>query len=187
MKINFVTGNEHKAEEAALALKPYGIEVERIEMDKPETKDESIYDVSRKAAKFLSDKLKMDVVVEDTGIFFHAFKNFPGPHSKFVYDQIGYEGMFKLLNGKEKSASMRVVASYCPYGKDPVTFEGRVNGTITDKVHGEEIKVMPYDRIFIPDGYDQPFCYILDIKQKISHRKEAFAKLGEYLTKKEEK
>jgi XTP/dITP diphosphohydrolase len=63
-------------------------------------------------------------------------------------------------------------------------FEGIVNGEITREKSGAE--GFGYDPIFRPDGYDKTFAELgLDIKNQISHRARAVAKLAEFLEKSE--
>jgi non-canonical purine NTP pyrophosphatase (RdgB/HAM1 family) len=60
------------------------------------------------------------------------------------------------------------------------TFDGIVNGSITKAKRGGE--GFGYDPIFKPDGYEQTFAELgLDIKNRISHRARAIAKLADYL------
>ncbi len=56
------------------------------------------------------------------------------------------------------------------------TFEGYCHGKLTYPKRGEH--GFAYDPIFIPEGYNQTFGELpKEIKNKISHRSEAFAKL----------
>ena len=61
-------------------------------------------------------------------------------------------------------------------------FEGIVNGEIIRERRGGE--GFGYDPIFQPDGYDKTFAELgTDIKNQISHRARATAKLCDFLTK----
>ena len=59
-------------------------------------------------------------------------------------------------------------------------FEGIVNGEIIREKRGGE--GFGYDPIFQPEGYTETFAELgADIKNKISHRARAVAKLAEFL------
>ncbi len=72
-----------------------------------------------------------------------------------------------------------VLALSQPNEKD-VTFEGRVEGTLTFPARGEH--GFGYDPVFVPNGHQQTFAEIDGaIKQSISHRANAFKKFVTYL------
>ena len=57
-----------------------------------------------------------------------------------------------------------------------------VNGEITEYKKGE--KGFGYDPVFIPEGYTETFAELgVDVKNQVSHRSRAIAKLCEYLKK----
>ena len=59
-------------------------------------------------------------------------------------------------------------------------FEGRVDGTIATEKRGTE--GFGYDPLFVPDGYTASFAELgTDVKNTISHRARAVARLCEYL------
>ena len=79
------------------------------------------------------------------------------------------------------------VAAYCEPGKEPILFEGRMDGTITEEVKNPKADVMPYDYIFIPKGEFRAISEMSDDeKNYISQRAQAFTKLAEFLKKKDE-
>ena len=178
----FATGNQQKFEEAKEIFARFGLQLEWLKEPKPEPVDcWDIRRVAENAAQKLAQKHHKPVIVEDTGFFFSAYNNFPGPHSKFSFYALGYEGLLKLLEGKDRSASFKVAAAFCKPGKKPHIFEGKVTGKITEKPHGDEAPTMPFDRIFIPEGQDKAWILTPEIKMKISHRVEAFEKLAQWL------
>ena len=181
MSISFITSNRHKYEEVKSILSVFGIDVEWVneKYDEPEG---DVDVVAGKSARILAEKLGRPVCVDDTGVYFEAYPGFPGPHPKFVFDHIGYEGIMRLLDGKPRKAYFRTAAGYCEPGKEPVVLEGFMNCSIAEQIFDEEKDVMPYERIFIPDGDDRPLSSLSrDEKNSISHRHEAFRKLGEFL------
>jgi XTP/dITP diphosphohydrolase len=62
------------------------------------------------------------------------------------------------------------------------TFEGTVEGMITEKKHGDH--GFGYDPIFRPEGFYKTFGELsAEIKNTISHRARAIAKLAAFLKK----
>ncbi len=92
----------------------------------------------------------------------------------------------KLGNNNNRKARFRTVIALLESdgngNKVAKLFEGIVEGRIAYEKSGEE--GFGYDPIFVPDGYDQSFAELgADIKNTISHRARAVAKLAEYFKK----
>ena len=91
--------------------------------------------------------------------------------------------LLSRLDGKtDRRAQFRTVI--CLARKSDVAdytlFEGVVRGTISTEKQGTE--GFGYDPIFVPEGYTESFAQLgMDIKNGISHRARAVAKLAEYL------
>jgi len=187
---SFLTGNAHKYLEAkeALAVLPE-IELLQINVEKTEIKndeaDDPIKDIAIKAAETAFEVYNVPVCVEDAGIFFDAYPGFPGLNTKWIMKNLGYDGILRLLAGKNRSACFRSMVAYCDYPGEVVVFEGRIEGVISEEVMGLDVDCMDYDRIFIPNGETRTFSLIMDLKKQMSHRKIAFRKLGKYLLQRE--
>lgn len=181
-KISFITQNKFKFQEMNAILRDYGIELEQLDMGYEEDKEAGMKEVCIKAAKLLADQLGKAIIVEDTGLFFKAYNNFPGALPKFVINGIGFDGIFRLLDGKDRSAYFKTVIGYCEPRKEPVTFEDEMLGAITDKIILPEVEAMPYDHIFIPKGRNQAIVEMdMQTKNSFSQRGKVTRKLGEYL------
>lgn len=184
-EIFFVTTNKHKVSEVKAILKPFNIKVTQIDMEYEENHDVSIEKIAKEASKKLADKLQKPVVVEDSGFFFEAYNNFPGALPRFVFNGIGYKGIMKLLKDEKRDTYAKAVVSYCQPGQNPIIFEGVMQGKIAQEVFDEDKDIMPYERIFIPEGYIVTMSKLTrEEKNSISHRGKAFRKLAEYLTRK---
>ena len=186
--VSFLTKNRHKFIEAKEALMPYkSIQLVQLSEEKHEYKEDSVNDpikeIALKAAKEGAILYNKIVVAEDTGIFFNAYRDFPSLNTKWIIKRLDYDGIFRLLDGKNRTAYFRAVIALCKPNEEPIAFEGRIDGYIAEKIYGEDVDCMDYDRIFIPDGSNVPFALMMDNKTHISHRKIAFQRLGEYLTK----
>ena len=102
--------------------------------------------------------------------------------------------LLRNLDGKDnRKARFRTVIALiqkqdvCPCGctsiKKVNRFEGIVDGSIATEKHGTA--GFGYDPIFVPEGYDKSFAELGEsIKNGISHRARAVAKLAEYLKQK---
>ncbi len=182
MKIHFVTKNLHKINEAKEILKEFNIDVEQIAEDKYEPKELSLKDVAEYNAKFFYEKYKKPVIVDDTGVFFKAYKDFPGSHPKLMFDLLGYKGLLKLLEGENRDAQFRTCVGYCDENGVRI-FDGILKGKIDTKINNADEDFLPYERIFLING--RPMSNLSrDEKNKISHRADSLKKLGQFLTQK---
>ena len=94
-----------------------------------------------------------------------------------------FERLMAELDGKDdRTAQFRTAIALIlkEEGGTPRLFEGVVTGSITKDRRGGE--GFGYDPIFRPDGYTESFAELgHEVKNKISHRARAVAKLVEYL------
>lgn len=182
MKVVFITTNKHKFEEVKAILADYPIELEHLNIEYEENHNASLEDIARDAAQKLANQLNKPIILEDTGLFFDAYENFPGALPKFVFATLGYKGIFKLLAGESRAAFFKTVAAFCQPGKTPQLFIGIMPGEITEKVFDQDKDAMPYDRIFIPKGETKTISSMsLKKKNTFSQRGEAFRKFGNYI------
>ena len=182
MQISVVTSNKGKFLEIKEILKKFGLQ----SIQEPiETKEDwnTLEERCLSKAKDAFSKLQKPLIVDDTGLFFEAFENFPGPFPKMVFSELGFDGIFKKLEGKSRNAQFKTLICYTN-GKIKKLFEGDLNGRISEKIFDGGHESLPYDRIFIPDGYSVPFCLISDAeKNKISHRAKAVEGFAKWFSK----
>ena len=202
-RIVFATNNQHKLQEIrdilgsdyeVVSLKEIGCDV-----DIPETGN-TLEENALQKAQYVYDHYHVSCFADDTGLEVEALDGAPGVHGARYAEALtttGEANMAKLLrelDGKEnRQARFRTVICYiekqdvCPCGCTSIKkihqFEGIVNGYIATEKHG--IEGFGYDPIFVPEEYDQSFAELgEEIKNGISHRARAVAKLVEYLKKK---
>ena len=181
-KVYFVSGNKHKAEELALLLKGAGIEIVHKNLKVIEPDLDSIKATALAKAKQAYAKIKKPVMTEDTGLYFQAYRNFPGPNPRKVFEELGFEGIFRLLKGRKRKATFKTVLCLMESPRKVRFFEGRMKGRITTKVYPPIKKKFPYDNIFIPEDKNKPIIKLtLEEKNKLSHRGQAARKLGNAL------
>lgn len=178
----FVTSNDHKSAQAKAILSEFGIRFRRIKRKYDEASEDTIEQIACKAAKRLADEYKEAVFVEDTGVFFDAYPGFPGSLPKFLFNGVGYDGIFRLLVGKSRKAVWRSAVGYCEPGKEPRLFTGEMRGKITDQVKCKGKNVLPYERIFIHEKHRDVLA-MQPQKEKLAvlHRAQALRKLGRFL------
>lgn len=203
MKIVFATNNQHKLQEIRdilgsefeiVSLKDIGCDV-----DIPETGN-TLEENAMQKAQYVYDHYNLSCFADDTGLEVEALNGEPGVHSARYAEGTDHDSeanMAKLLRnlkGKDnRKARFRTVIALiqkqdvCPCGctsiKKVNIFEGIVDGSIATEKHGTA--GFGYDPIFVPEGYDKSFAELGEsIKNGISHRARAVAKLAEYLKQK---
>lgn len=203
MKIVFATNNHHKLQEIRnilgsefeiVSLKDIGCDV-----DIPETGN-TLEENAMQKAQYVYDHYNLSCFADDTGLEVEALNGEPGVHSARYAEGTDHDSeanMAKLLRNLEgkdnRKARFRTVIALiqkqdvCPCGctsiKKVNRFEGIVDGSIATEKHGTA--GFGYDPIFVPEGYDKSFAELGEsIKNGISHRARAVAKLAEYLKQK---
>lgn len=179
-KIYLVTGNMHKVAEIEAVLKPLGVDVEPVALEKLEIQSESIVEVARYAASRLP-VMDAPVAVEDAGLFVDALGGFPGPYSSYVYKTIGIPGILKLLQGlDERSAYFLSAMGVKDTDGRVIVFTGRVDGRIAPEPRGSG--GFGFDPIFVPEGWEKTFAEAsMSEKNRVSHRARAARALAEWL------
>lgn len=197
MKIVFATNNKNKLSEIRDIL---GSDFEIVSLqdigchaDIPET-GSTLEENAMQKARYIYDNYNMSVFADDTGLEVDALGGAPGIYSARYAGGEGHDSeanMTKLLgelgeNNNRKARFRTAIALILKEdGNGNITeklFEGIVRGEIIKKRRGGE--GFGYDPIFQPEGYDRTFAELgPDVKNKISHRARAVARLVEYLRK----
>lgn len=199
MKIVFATNNSHKLSEVRHIL---GGSIEVLSLndigchdDIPET-GSTLEANARQKAEYIFKRYNISVFADDTGLEVDALGGAPGVMSARYAGGKGHDSnanMAKLMaelgeNNNRKAQFRTVIALYIKqeHTDTPHTmlFEGTVSGQIIRERRGGE--GFGYDPVFMPDGYTETFAELGDeVKNKISHRARAVAKLAEALLKAE--
>ena len=206
MKIVFATNNAHKLDEIRHIL---GEKFEVLSLndinchdDIPET-GTTLEENARQKAEYIYNKYHMNVFADDTGLEVEALGGEPGVYSARYAaiknstaeshdSEANMTTLLKNLEGTEnRNARFRTVIALIltPHNNSHSSlltphsslFEGIVEGSIIKERRGGE--GFGYDPIFQPEGYDKTFAELgNDIKNTISHRARAVAKLAHHLT-----
>lgn len=196
MKIVFATNNKNKLAELRSIL---GDNAEILSLadidchtDIPET-GTTLEQNALQKAQYVFDHYGLSVFADDTGLEVEALGGAPGVYSARYAGGEGHDSeanMAKLLrelaDKDHRKARFRTVIALIEIregGQAPLVhqFEGVCPGSITREKRGGA--GFGYDPIFMPDGYDKTFAELgMDVKNHISHRAKAVARLVEYLS-----
>ena len=187
-KIVFATNNRHKLEEIRKILgdtyKIISLKELGFTGDIPETGNTLAENASQKS-HYIYERYGVDCFSDDTGLEVEALNGAPGVYSaryageNATYDDNANKLLKELGETINRKAAFKTVISLILDGKEYL-FEGRVDGTITN--HKTGAGGFGYDPVFLPDGYKQTFAEMpLELKNKISHRGKATAKLVDFL------
>lgn len=186
------TGNRGKLAEISALLSPYGVKVLSLAdlgLGEPEETERSFAGNALLKARAGAKASGLLTLADDSGLMVDALGGAPG-----VYTADWAEGAkgrdFGNAMAKTwaflqavKAPAPRTAAFCCtlalvrPEGEAQV-FAGKVQGQIVWPARGKQGH--GYDPIFVPDGHDQTFGEMDDtVKNRISHRADAFAKLIE--------
>ena len=193
-KLVFASNNAHKLEEIRAilgtqyevkSLKDIGCEV-----DIPET-GSTFRENALQKATYVKEHFGFDCFADDSGLQVEALGGEPGVYSAryAVKNGVQVEGnkddanmnvlLEKLENEENRKACFRTSIALIFEGETHF-FDGTVEGRIIREKRGNG--GFGYDPIFIPDGYDKTFAELgNEVKNGISHRARAVAKLADFL------
>ena len=186
----FATNNNHKLTELSAAVNKSFVLKSLSDIgfneDIPEPFD-TLEDNALAKVRYLHERYRINCFADDTGLEIEALNGAPGVVSaRFAGDQKDSEAnmqkVLDLLQGIDnRKARFRTVIAL-NYDNKEYLFEGVVNGKIIKERTGD--MGFGYDPIFVPDGFDTTFAQMdIDVKNQISHRGIATAKLIEFLNK----
>lgn len=193
-KLVIATNNAHKLSEIRailgdkielLSLKDIGCDV-----DIPEDAD-TLEGNALQKARYIYDNYGLDCFADDTGLEVEALNGGPGVYTARFGVMNGYGDshdadantaclLDKLKGASNRKCRFRTAIALIQNGETHL-FEGIANGEITTEKRGEG--GFGYDPVFAPEGYEgQTFAQLgVEVKNQVSHRARAVAKLCEYL------
>lgn len=177
MQYLFATSNQHKLSELQRVL---AVPIEQVQIDLPEVQAIDVQTVVEAKAKAAYDAIKQPVIVEDTGLGFHAWNGLPGALITWFLQSVDVTGICAMLHGfaTRKATAETWIGLYD--GAEFVSFCGKTDGTITEMPRGTG--GFGWDSIFVPDGYSQTFAELAaEQKLTFSMRTEAARQLKDFL------
>ena len=184
-KIWMATSSQHKYAEARDILADFGVQLERVQVNRIEIQSDDPADIVVYSLRQLKDDVR-PMVMEDAGLFLERYGGFPGPYSSYALEKLDNPGILKLMEGVEDRRASYQSAVAIRTGEDIEVFRGFVWGIISQSIKGTG--GFGYDPIFIPDEGDGRTFGEMSEEEKnaISHRARAFRSLGAWLTGSEE-
>jgi len=145
--VTFITGNQKKADYLSKYL---GFPVDHVKIDLDEIQSLNLKEIVEHKVRQAYEKIKSPVLVEDVSLEFEALAGLPGPFIRFFVDNVPFETICNMIDGKTRNATARTVFGYCDGGRVEF-FESKLEGSIVQVPTGEN--GFGWDRIFIPEGY----------------------------------
>lgn len=165
-----------------LSLKDIGLNVDVVE------DGASFYENARKKAGEISKLVDGAVLADDSGLCVDALGGAPGIFSarfagEGATDAQNNQKLLRELEGKKDRGARFVCALVLAEGgEELLSTEGEVRGTIIDEERGSG--GFGYDPLFYVEAYKKTFGEIApEVKNAISHRSRALARLREALEK----
>ena len=162
-----VTGNEGKAAEYAALL---GIEVQAVKQDLIEIQSLDVAAVVERKAADAYAKLRVPVLVDDTGLVVNAWNGLPGALVAWFLDSVGTQGILDMAAGlTDRAASVTTALGYADANGIRVV-TGTLQGTLATERRGSN--GFGYDEIFIPASGNLTFAEMSSgQKNLVSHRR----------------
>jgi XTP/dITP diphosphohydrolase len=192
MKIVFATGNEGKVREVREMLDGMGIELVSLSNYEhvPEIVEDgkSFLENALKKAKIISEFTGETVLADDSGLQVDALGGEPGIYSaryagdKATDEENNAKLLNKLRNIPQQERTAFFLCGLVLYKTDGSYdyFEGKWNGQIIDERRGNN--GFGYDPIFfVPELKNTAAELPAEVKNKVSHRGQAFAQLKKLL------
>lgn len=179
----FITGNQHKV---AYLEKWLSRPVSHKKMDLEEIQSLDPNVVLEHKARRAYELCHEPVLVEDVGLTFHALGRLPGTLIKWFLEEIGTEGLCKMMEPFANKRATAFIAYGLYDGTNLHIFEGAVQGTVSDKPRSIEAlewkHSLSWNSVFIPDGASKTYAEMTDEElETYSHRKRAVEKLQKFL------
>jgi non-canonical purine NTP pyrophosphatase (RdgB/HAM1 family) len=179
-KICYVSSNHLKYEECSAFLKKKspGINTEHIDINIREIQTRDHRAIAVDKAEEAWRRLKKPLFVDDMGIYLEKYGTFPGTLTKFVFQGIGYKGLFRLVDSGDRAVFIHNLVYIDKDGLE--VFETRQEGAIIKPSQLENDQELPFDQVFVPDGYDRSYEELrlsaAEKYEKASYRIAAFEK-----------
>jgi XTP/dITP diphosphohydrolase len=184
MHLTIATWNSWKYVQITDAL-GWAVQATQRDLDLIEIQSNDMLAVSSHKARQAFDQVGSAVLVDDSGIFFAAYPDFPGVFSKYIYASLGITGLQKLFHEQQNTGAWyQCVLSYMDETlSEPIQFVGKSAGVI-DFSFLDQVVVnphLPFDAFFRPEGMAVVAGMDMNTFARQHHRGRAAQQLKEWL------
>lgn len=180
----FITGNQHKADYLAKWL---GLPVNHQKVDLEELQSLDLRAVVERKARSAYAVVGGPVLVEDVALTFAALGRLPGTMIKWFLEEVGNDGLCKIMQGYEdRRATASIMYAYFD-GAEMHAFEGHVPGRVAPEPRSSDEATawkssLSWNSVFIPDGSEKTYAQMSDEELvPFSHRRKAVEELRTFL------
>ncbi len=176
--LTFITGNKAKLE---VVRRYFRIPFDYRDIDLPEVQSLDLGRIVSEKVRAAYAVVGKPVFVEDVSLEFKSFGRLPGTLVKWFLQEIGNEGLCRLIDPDPQREAIATVAYAFFDGQNLKIFTGSMTGKISEKPLGK--MAFGWDPIFIPTGFDRTWSQLEPIyKDKVSMRAHALSELRKYLS-----
>ncbi len=173
----FVTGNANKAK---YFNEMVGVNIEHIKYDVDEIQSTSLREIVEHKVRQAYEQAQRPVIVEDTRLSFNALGSLPGPFIKWFIDEVGLEGICRMLDGYDDRSAIAGAAIAYYDGTVLEIFERELTGTLAEVPLGDSR--FGWNSTFIPDGSNKTLGQMDEDEFKNWYKKiKPFNELAKYL------
>lgn len=166
--ILYATGNTGKFAEVASFITEHEPSIKLIQLatDIPEMQTLDLcaiaIDKAKTAWELAQEKYpNTPILVDDAGIYFEKYNQFPGSLTKYIWHGLGFDGMKKIFEEGE-AAKFLLYMVYITGPKTYEIFEGCCEGTLVKPTQFTANPSLPYDAIFKPHGSEKTYEQLRD-------------------------
>ncbi len=177
--LEFFTTNPGKWTEVRERLSPLGWTVLQNRRPLMEPQADGLQEVARWKLGQLPRSGRW-TLVEDSGLFVHGLRGFPGVYSAYALRTLGVTRLARITPRDDRKATFRAVMGLRRPTGESHFFQGVAEGTLALRPRG--VEGFGFDPIFIPQGERRTFAQMAPSEKNLrSHRGHALEKLVDQL------
>ncbi|BDC34208.1 hypothetical protein Noda2021_01660 [Candidatus Dependentiae bacterium Noda2021] len=149
-ELYYVTSNYSKYELIKNYLAQYHVVVQNSALDFSEEQTFDLKKIAMAKAEHAWSLVQKPLLVDDCGFYFSHYHQFPGVLSKFVFQGLGYEGLYRLYDDGDQATFESCVVFVDALGT-LYPYHGVVSGRLVKPNNTTASNEIAYANLFIPD------------------------------------